>query len=185
MEINQNIKDAIIATVIIAALLVLIVVGIGIYDSIAHPEIEEVSRFIALAFIFHDDLDENEVKDDIFNFIDNISISQIEDPQGMDSVLVRESSKIRAYKERFYLLVSPTDEMRTLKESMIEEGSLFLVSYSYLREALGNKNDSDYDACLSNIEQAKLKLDEAMNLRNQNKESLDQWRIKIDAAFSD
>ena len=185
MEINQNIKDAIKASVIIAAVLVLIVVGIGIYDSIAHPEIEKIAGFIALTLILHDDLDENEVRDGFLDFINSISSNKIENPQEIDSALVRESSIIRGYKERFYIVVSPTDEMRTLKESLIEEGTLFLVSCSYFREALESNRNGDYDACLSNIEKAKQKLDEAMDLRNQNKEELDRWKMKIEAELSD
>jgi hypothetical protein len=67
--------------VIIAAVLVLIVVGIGIYDSIAHPEIEKIAGFIALALILHDDLDENEVRDGFLDFINSISSNEIENPQ--------------------------------------------------------------------------------------------------------
>jgi cellobiose-specific phosphotransferase system component IIA len=75
--------------------------------------------------------------------------------------------------------------MRTLKESLIEEETLFLVSYSYLREALESNRNGDYNACLSNIEKAKQKLDEAINLRNQNKEELDRWKMKIEAELPD
>jgi len=186
MKLDQNIKDAIKASVIIAAVIVLVVTGIIIYDALTNPEIEKISRFIAFALILHDDLDENKVRDDILNHIDNISGDQIENPQEIDSALVRESSLIRSYyKERFYLLISPTDEMRALKESMIEEGSLFLVSYSYLREALESKSNGDNNACLLNLEKAKQYLNDAISLRTQNDMELNQWKAEIEEELSD
>ncbi|HEX78913.1 MAG TPA: hypothetical protein G4O19_02025 [Dehalococcoidia bacterium] len=185
MKIDQNIKDTIKASAIIAAVVILIVVGIGIYDAIANPEVEEIYGFITFSLILHDDLDEIEVSNDILNFADIISSNQIENPQEIDSALVRQSSILRNYKERFYILISPTDEMRVLKESLIEEGSLFLTSYYYLREALESNSNGDYDACLLNIEEAKQRLNDAMNLRTQNKLELDQWKMKIEAELSD
>ena len=184
MKIDQNIKDAIKASVVIMAVVALIAVGIEIYDTVTNPETEEIYGFITFALILHADLDENEVKDDILNLIDNISSVQVENSQEINSVIVRESSLIRRYKESFYTLVSPTDEMRALKESLIEEASLFLISYSYLGEALESKSNDDYNAYLLNIEKATQYLDDAMNLRNQNRVELDQWKTKIEAELS-
>ena len=184
MKIDQNIKDAIYASVAIVAVVVLITIGIVVYDAVTNPKAEEIYEFLNFALILHDDLDENEIRDDILNHIDNMSSNQVENPEEIDSVLVRESNLIRGYKERFKILVSPTDKMRALKESLIEEGSLFLMAYNYLREALESKNNDDYDAYFSNIEKAKQYLDNAMNLRNQNRAELDQRKMKIEAELS-
>ena len=184
MKIDQNIKDAIKASVGIAVVVVLIVIGIGIYDAVTNPEAEEIYGFITFALILHDDISENEVREDILNLIDNISSNQIDNPKEIDSALARESSLIRGYKERYYILISPTDEMRALKESLVEEGSLFLSSYYYLREAWESKNNDDYDAYLSNKEKAIQYLDDAMNLRIQNGVELNQWKMKIEAELS-
>jgi len=184
MKIDQNIKVVVKASLVIAAVVILIVIGIVIYDAVTNPVIEKISGFITFALVLHDDLDENEVRDDIFNLIDSISSNKVENPGEIDSRLARESSLIRGYKERFYLLISPTDEIRALKKSLIEEGSLFLVSYSYLREAWESKNNGDHDAYLSNIEKATQYLDDAINLRIQNGAELEQWKIKIEAELS-
>jgi len=106
MKLDQNIKDAIKASVGILAIVVLIVTTIQIYDVMTYNEAEENYRFLYPALILHENFDENEVRDDILNHIDNISGDQIENPQEIDSALVRESSLIRSYyKERFYLLI--------------------------------------------------------------------------------
>ncbi|MFC1846508.1 hypothetical protein ACFLYS_00405 [Chloroflexota bacterium] len=184
MKIDQNFKDAFKASVVIMAVVVLIAVAIGICYAVIHPEAEEIYGFLAFALILHDDLDENGIRDNILNHIDNISNKQIENPKEIDSVLVRESSLIRLYKEKYYILISPTDEMRALKESLVEEGNIFLMSYNYLREALASKNKDDNNNYLLNIEKAKQYLDDAMNLRIQNRVELDQWKVKIEAELS-
>ena len=184
MKIDQNTKDTIIASVAIVAIVILIVVGIGIFNAVTNPEAGEIYGFITFALILHNDLDENEVRDDILNLIDNISSNQVENLQEIDSVLVRKSNLIRGYKERFYILISPTEEMRALKKSLVEEGSLFLSSYYYLREALESKNNDDYNTYLSNIDKAIQYLDDAMDLRVQNKAVLDQWEMKLEAELS-
>ncbi len=184
MKIDQNIKDAIIASVVIMAVVVLLAAGIVIYDAVTNPETEEIYGFITFALLLHDDLNENEVKDDVLNLIDNISSAQVENSQEIRSVIDRESSLIRRYKEKFYILMPPTDEMRAIKKSLIEEGSLFLVSYSYLREALESNVNDDYNTYLLNIEKASQYLDDAMNLRIQNRVELEQWTMKIEAEIS-
>jgi len=184
MKIDQNFIDAIKASVVIMAVVALIAVSIGIYDAVANPENEEIYGFITFALILHDDLDEDEIRSDILNHIDNISNNQIENSEEIDSTLVRESSLIRRYKEKYYILISPTDEMRALKESLVKEGSLFLSSYYYLREALESKNNDDYNAYLSNIEKAIQYLDDAMNLRVQNGAELEEWKMIIEAELS-
>ena len=47
MRIEQNIKDAFKAAVVIVTVIVLIVVGIGIYDAITYNETEEIYGFLA------------------------------------------------------------------------------------------------------------------------------------------
>jgi hypothetical protein len=184
MKIDQNIKDAIKVTVIVVAIVVLITVGIGIYDAVTNPESEEIYRFLTFTLILHDDLDENAIRDDILNLIDSISSNQIKNPDEIDSTITHESNLIRRNKERYYFLVSPTDEMRELKDSLVEEGRLFLSSYYYLREAWESKNNDDKNAFLSNKEKAIQYLDDAMNLRIQNRAELDQWKIKIEAELT-
>jgi hypothetical protein len=184
MKIDENIKDAIKASLGIVAVIVLIVACIMIYDAVTYNEAEEISGFLTYALILHDDLDENEVRDSILNLIDNISSNQIENPKEIDSSLVRESSRIRHNRERYYILLAPTDEMRAIKESLVEEGRLFLTSYMYLKEAWKSKNNDDYNAYSSNIEKAIQYLDDAMNLRVQNKEELNQWKMKIEYELS-
>jgi hypothetical protein len=181
MKIDQNIIDAIKASVGIIAVIVLIVACIMIYDAVTYNEVEEISGFLTYVLILHDDLDENEIRDNINNLIGNISSYQIENPEIIDSALVRESCLIRHYKERYYILISPTDEMYALKESLIEEGRLFLSSYMYLKEAWESKNNDDNKAYLSNVEKTIQYLDDAMNLRIQNRAELDEWKIKIEA----
>ena len=184
MKLDQNIQDAIKATIIIVVIVILIAAGIGIYHAVNNPESEEVYGFITFALILHADLDENEVTNDIFNLIDDISNAQVNNSQEITSMIDRESSIIRHYKERFYILISPTDEMRTLKESLIEEGTLLLVSYSFLREALENKINNDDNTYSLNMENAIQYLDEAMNLRIQNGIELEQWKMKIEEELS-
>ena len=184
MQIDHNIKDAIKASVIIVVVVILIAAGIGIYDAVTNPESEEIYGFITFALILHADLDDNEVANDILNLIDDISNAQEGTFQEIISVIDRESSIIRHYKERFYILISPTDEMRALKESLIEEGTLFLLSYSLLREALESKIDDDDNAYSLNIEKVTQYLDEAMNLRIHNRTELNQWKMKIEAEIS-
>ncbi|MFC1866422.1 hypothetical protein ACFLYB_06920 [Chloroflexota bacterium] len=181
MKIDQNIKDAIKASVGIFAVIVLIVACIMIYDAVTYNEVEEISGFLTYALILHDDLDENEIRDNIHNLIGNISSNQIENPEIIDSALVRESSLIRHYKERYYILISPTDEMYALKKSLIEEGRLFLSSYMYLKEAWESKKNDDNNAYLSNVEKTIQYLDDSMNLRIQNRAELDEWKIKFEA----
>jgi len=186
MNINQNIKDAIKASVGIIAIVTLITVGAEIYKAATNSETEEVYGFITFALTLHEDFDENEAKDDILDLIDIISSAQTEDYQEIYSLVSRESRLIRYYKESFYLLISPTDEMWAIKESLIEEASLFLMSCSRLREALESKVvDDDYNAYLLNIEEATQYLDDAMNLRIENRAELDRWKTEIEAELSD
>lgn len=184
MKIDQNIKDAIKALIAIIIVVVLIVVGIGVYDAVTNPEAEEIYGFITFALILHDDLDEDEVKDNILGLVDDISGNPTEKSEDIDLVLISKSRVMRAYKERFGILVSPTYEMRALKESLIEEGRLFLNSYSYLREALESKVNNDYNAFLSNTEKAIQYLDDAINLRAQNRVELSLWEMKIETELS-
>jgi len=183
MKLDQNIKDAIKASVGILAIVVLIVTTIQIYDVMTYNEAEENYRFLYPALILHENFDENEVRDDILNLIDNISSIQIENPQKITSALDRGSTLMRYYKEGYYIYAS-TEEMRAIKESLVEEGSLFLRSYFYLRKAWESKNNNNYNAYLSNMEQAIQCLDDAMNLRVQNGVELDQWKIKTEAELS-
>jgi hypothetical protein len=184
VKINQDIKDAIKASVGIMAVVVLITAAVEIYNLVNNTETEETYGFITLALVLHADLDVSEVEDDILNLIDNIAITQVEDFQEIHSTIVRESRLIRYYKESFYLLVCPTDEMRALKESLIEEANLFLISYSNLGEALESKINDDYDTYLLNIEKVAQYLDDAINLRIQNRAELEQWKAKIEAELS-
>jgi len=184
MKIDQNIRDAIRASVVIVAVVVLIALGIGVYDAVTNPVAEETYGFLTFALILHDDFDENEVKDDILNLMDIISSNKVGDPKEIDTALNRKSTLIRRYKERYYILISPTDEMRAIKESLIEEGDLFLSSCHYLREAWESKNNDDYNTYLSNKEKAIQYLDDAMNLRIQNGVELNQWKMKIEAELS-
>lgn len=184
MKIEQDIKDTIKASAIIVAVVVLIAACSEIWRAATNPETEESYGFITLALVLHADIDENEVENNILNLIDDISSAQEDNYQEIHSKIVRESSSLRYYKEGFYLLISPTDEMRALKESLIEEASLFLVSYSYLGEALESTINDDYDTTLLNIEKATQYLDDAINLRIQNRMELDQWKIRIEAELS-
>jgi hypothetical protein len=184
VKINQDIKDAIKASVGIIAVVALITAVVEIYSVVTNTETQEIYGFITFALILHDDLDGSEVEDDVLNLIDNISITQEENYQEIRSTIVRESSLMRYYKESFYLLICPTDEMRALKESLIEEASLFLISYSYLGEALESKINDDYDTYLLNIEKVAQYLDDARNLRIHNRAELEQWKAKIEAELS-
>jgi hypothetical protein len=185
MKIDQNIKDTIRASAIIMSIVVLIVVCIEVYVAVTSNETEEIHGFLTLAMSLHDDIDGDEVRDDILSLIDNISGSQIENPEEIDLALARGLHLMKAYKERFYVLISPTDEMRALKESLIKEGGLFLSSYHYLKEAWESKNDDNYNAYLSNLEKAGQCLDDAADLRLQNGTELDRWEMEIEAELSD
>ena len=184
MKIDQNIKDTFKASAAVVVVVVLIVVGIMIYDAVTHPITEEIYEFITFSLILHDDLDENEVRENILNLIDNVSSNQIKNPEAIDSALNRQSTLIRRYKERYFILVSPTDEMRALKNNLVEEGNLFLTSYYYSKEALKSRENDDHNMYLSNIEQALQYLDDAMNLRMQNRAELDQWKMEMEEKLS-
>ena len=166
------------------AVVALITVVVEIYSVVTNTETEEIYGFVSFAITLHNDLDESEVEDDILNLIDNISITQVEYSQEIHSTIIREASLIRRYQEGLYLLMCPTDEMRTLKESLIEESNLFLISYAYLGEALESKINDDYDTYLLDIEKAAQYLDDAMNLRIHNRAELEQWQIITEAELS-
>jgi len=184
MKIDQNIKDTIKASVVIVTVIILIVSGIEIYNAVTYNEAEESYGFLKLAQTLHNDLDDNEVRDNFHNLFTNISYNQIRNPKEIDSSLNTGLRLMRDYKERYYSLYSPTEEMRAIKESLVDEGSLFLSSYSYLRKSWESKNNNDYDAYLLNIEQAVQYFNDAMDLRVQNGEELSQWKMKIEAELS-
>ena len=184
MRLDQNIKDVIKATVILLAIIVLVVVSIEVYIAATTDETGDIHRFLTLSANLHDDINGDEVREDILNLIDDMSASRAEEPEEIEKTLTHGLYMMRAYKERFYVLVSPTDEMRSLKESLIEEGGLFLGTYHYLKEAWeGKKSDNDA-AYSSNMEKAVQYLDDAVNIRNQNSETLEWWQEKIEEELS-
>ncbi len=185
MEVAQDIKDLIKASVIVIAIILLISVGIGIYNAIANPESAKIYGFITFAMNLHDDINENDIRNDIIGFAGVIAGDSTEDPEGLDFAMSRKAGLIRAYRDSYNEIVSPNNEMRSLKESLKREGNLFIAAYSYLRDALEYKTGGDAAACLSNIEMAMQYLDNAINLRIQNRATLESWKVKIEAEMSD
>ena len=70
MEVSQDIKVVIKASVVVIAVMLLIAVGIGILDAVINPDSEKVYGFISFVTNLHDDIDENEIRDDIIDLID-------------------------------------------------------------------------------------------------------------------
>lgn len=185
VKIAQDIKDLFRASALVIAIILLISAVIGIYNALANPESAKIYGFITFAMTLHDDIDENDIQNDILSFASVITGDSIESPESLEFAMSRESGLIRAYRDSYNEIVSPNSEMRSLKESLKREGNLFIASYSYLREALKYKTNDEEAACLSNVEKAIQSLDEAINLRLQNRAALESWKSKIEAEMPD
>ncbi|MBN1369740.1 MAG: hypothetical protein JW954_05845 [Dehalococcoidaceae bacterium] len=181
MKIDKNITDTLRATVIVLALAILAVAGIQAYISVTTNETEQIHHFLSMASSLHDDIDGNLVFQDITGLIDTISAGQIENAREMELAISHGAYLTKAYKERFYNLVSVTDNTLALKNSLIREGGFLLSCYHYLRLALESRTSEDSANFSANIEQTRQYLDDAMALRSQNRTELERWITEIEA----
>ncbi|UCE97439.1 MAG: hypothetical protein JSV74_05670 [Dehalococcoidia bacterium] len=177
-------KDTIKASIGVLIVIAVVIGGIEIYNALTINEAEEKHAFITAALTLYDDLDIDEVRDGFDNLLNIISNEQFDSPEGLNSLIDRELRLMRYYKESYYLLYGPTEEMYSIKKSLLEEGSLFLSSYYYLKVAVENKNNNKYDVYLLYMDKAIQYHENALNLRNQNGIELNQWKAKIDKELS-
>jgi len=181
VKLDQNIKDTLRATVVVLALAVLAVAGIQAYISLTTNETEQIHRFLSMASNLHDDIDANLVEQDVLGLINTVSAEQIENAREIELAISHGAYLTKAYKERFYNLVSVTDNTLALKNSLIREGGFLLSCYHYLRLALESRTSEDNAAFSVNIEQTRQYLDDAMVLRSQNGVELERWITEIEA----
>jgi len=180
VKLDRNILDTLRATVIVLVLAVLAVACIQAYISLTTNETEQIHRFLTMASNLHDDIDGNLVRQDVVELIDNVSVGQIENAREIELAITHGTFITKAYKERFYNLVSVTDNTLTLKNSLIREGGFLLSCYHHLRLALESRTGEDNTAFLTNVEQTRRYLDDAMALRNQNGAELERWITDIE-----
>ncbi len=184
MKIDSNLKDTIKASIGVLVVVAVVIGGIEIYNTLTTNEAEEKHAFLTAALIRYDDLDIDEVRDGFSNLLNIISNEHFNNPEELNSLIDRESVLMRYYKESYFILYSPTKEMYAIKKSLIEEGSLFLSSYYYLKVALNSKNKKEHDTYLLYLDKAIKYHEDAINLRDQNGIELNQWKIKIDKELS-
>ena len=183
---DQNIKALLVVAGAILGMLAIVAIGIGIYVHFTSPQAERLYAFVNSITILHNDLDENEIRDDVLELADSISRTQLMLEMNMiGNTLFTRMRTIRTYSDSFGVVYSPTDEMRVLKESVMEEGNLFLSSYSALNDALNDKKSGNLDGFSANIEKAKGLLNDALELRTQNTGELERKKAELESQLSD
>ena len=175
MKISPLIVDGLKAFLYLTGIILLIVIGISVYDAVHFSESEQINGFVSIATAFHAQLDLDEVNRDFLNMVDVVKNDEISDPLEMDFHVARSSSVVRNYRETFYSLMPPTDEMLVLRESLIQEANYFISAYYYLGEAWDSKMEGDYETYSTNMQKAAQNFDTAVSLRAENQSNLDYW----------
>jgi hypothetical protein len=186
MALDQNIKVLLVVAAAIVGMIAVVAIGIGIYVHFTNPLPERLYAFVNSITILHNDFDENGVRDDILEQADGIAREQLMlTLNQIGDKLFTGMRTMRTYIDSFGVVYSPTAEMRTLKESLSEEGSLFLDAYSSLKNALDDKKSGNLESMSANLEKARITLEQAINLRSRNSAELERQKAELEALLPD
>ncbi|MDD4323025.1 MAG: hypothetical protein PHG26_05615 [Dehalococcoidales bacterium] len=180
MKPGQNITDTLKATIAVVAVVFVAVAGIQLYVALTTDTERGIYNFLEFASDLHDDIDAEFFEVNVKKLAATISAPNLEDSEAVALEISHGVFMTNAYRERFFDLMSVTDETLELKNDLLKEGGSFLTSYNHLREALNNSIKADLNSRDTSLQKALAKIEEAVSLRSQNATRIKQWLAEME-----
>lgn len=180
---NRTVRDGLIATGIILAVVVIFTLLINALSSLTRNDAQQLYDFVTAVKRFHDKVGETNVINNIENISHQISYESFEDSSSIDIALRQGMLSARGYRDQLKWLY-PTENTTELLESLFNESRLLERCYSKLFLAWSEKQAGDEQAYLQYLGESDLAHREFISVREQNKATISNLLQEITSESS-
>lgn len=181
-------RKALISSAVTAAVLIAIVaIIVGILQLVAasrHDDPQVLYSFATTAMRFQNDANETGLLAEFNELADEMAAAGPEDTEDIETAVWQGILTAQGYKEQFTWF-SPTEDTLEVYTSLVEEGTLVVRCFSRLNAAWSEKAAGNEAGFTEGVAAAREAYDEAIALREQNRESLEAMLRQAEEDMAD